>query len=294
MSKKLQIGNITIGGNFPLVLIAGPCVIESEKVCREIAEDLVRITKELDIPFIFKASFDKANRSSIKSFRGVGMEKGLAILERIKKEFSVSVTSDIHCREQIESASKILDIIQIPALLSRQTDLIIEAASFNKPINIKKGQFLAPWDMEYCIQKVLSTGNHNIMLTERGTCFGYNNLITDMRALIIMARFGFPVIFDATHSVQLPGAKGGISGGQREFVSGLCRAAVAVGCDGLFIEIHKNPDSALSDGSNMIDFNQLKEIISIVKQIDGLVKNTHRIRGQKTEDREQKNLTSAF
>ncbi|MCM8791903.1 MAG: 3-deoxy-8-phosphooctulonate synthase [Candidatus Omnitrophica bacterium] len=267
MVRQIKIGKIKIGGKNPLVLIAGPCVIESERLCLETAKRIKEITYKLDIPFIFKSSFDKANRLSLESFRGPGLEKGLEILNKVKEKIDVLVLSDIHCVSQLSAAVKILDIIQIPAFLCRQTDLVVEAGRTGKVINIKKGQFLAPWDIFYIIKKVESTGNKNILITERGFSLGYNNLVTDFRSLKILQEFGYPVIYDATHSVQLPGGKGAVSGGQREFVSGLSRAAVAFGCDGLFLEVHPNPGTALCDGPNMIDLKELHRLLKKIKVI---------------------------
>ncbi len=267
MVREIKIGNIKIGDGLPLVLIAGPCVIESAKACLEMAKRLKGITESLKVPFIFKSSFDKANRMSLDSFRGPGIEKGLEVLQKVKDKLRLPVLSDVHCKKDIESASGVLDIIQIPAFLCRQTDIVLAAAKSGKAINIKKGQFLAPWDMLPIIRKIESTGNKRILLTERGVSFGYNNLVSDFRALAIMRDFGYPVIYDATHSIQLPGGKGNCSGGQRQFVEGLSRAAVAFGCDGLFLEVHTNPDKALCDGPNMIDLKQLKSLLIQVKNI---------------------------
>jgi 2-dehydro-3-deoxyphosphooctonate aldolase (KDO 8-P synthase) len=266
--RTVKVGNLKIGAGYPVVLIAGPCVIESEKICLETGRQIKQITKKLGIPYIFKSSFDKANRLSGSSFRGPGLKNGLAILAKVKKELDLPVLSDIHCSRQITEASRVLDIIQIPAFLCRQTDIVLAASKSGKVINIKKGQFLAPWDMEPIIKKVESTGNRNIIITERGVSFGYNNLVTDFRALAIIRSLGYPVIYDATHSVQLPGAKGGSSGGEREFVAGLSRSAVAFGCDGLFLEVHPEPDKAPCDGPNMIDLGQLERLLSEVKKIE--------------------------
>ncbi|MCX5714335.1 MAG: 3-deoxy-8-phosphooctulonate synthase [Candidatus Omnitrophica bacterium] len=273
MVREIKIGNIKIGNGSPLVLIAGPCVIESEKSCLEMAKRLKDLTGSLNIPFIFKSSFDKANRMSLDSFRGPGIEKGLEILQKIKDRLHLPILSDVHCKKDIDYASYVLDVIQIPALLCRQTDIVLAAAKSGKVINIKKGQFLAPWDMLPIIKKVESTGNKNILLTERGVSFGYNNLVSDLRALAIMRDFGYPVIYDATHSIQLPGGRGSCSGGQRQFVEGLSRAAVAFGCDGLFLEVHVNPDKALCDGPNMIDLKQLKSLLIQAKNIRQALKN---------------------
>jgi 2-dehydro-3-deoxyphosphooctonate aldolase (KDO 8-P synthase) len=266
--QQVKINNIKIGDNSPLVLIAGPCVIESENNCMETAKWLKEITHKLGIPFIFKSSFDKANRLSIDSYRGPGLKKGLEILYKVKQKLNVPILSDIHCQKEIDEAKKVLDIIQIPAFLCRQTDIVIAAAKTGKIVNIKKGQFLAPWDILPIIKKVESTGNKSILITERGVCFGYNNLVSDFRSLSIMRAFGYPVIYDATHSIQLPGGKGGSSGGQREFVAGLSRAAVAFGCDGLFLEVHANPDKALCDGPNMISLKELEKLLIQIKKIE--------------------------
>src|SRR5512137_17217 len=250
--KKISVGDIKVGGGEPFVLIAGPCVIESEKLARRVAASLKELTAELGIPFIFKSSYDKANRTSVRSFRGPGLDKGLKILKGIRDEFGVPVLSDVHRFEEIEKASEVLDVAQIPAFLCRQTDFVLELARHARVVNIKKGQFLAPWDVENVVQKVRSTGNRNILITERGASFGYNNLVSDLRSIPILRRLGFPVVFDATHSVQLPGGGGDRSAGQREFAPVLARAAVAAGANGVFVETHPKPDAALSDGPNMI------------------------------------------
>jgi len=269
--KKIKVKDITIGAE-ELVIIAGPCVIETEEGTLEHARRLKDITGRLDIPFIFKSSYDKANRSSVDSYRGPGLEKGLEILKVVKKELDLPVISDIHSLREIEPAAQVLDIIQVPAFLSRQTDFILEAAKTGKVINVKKGQFLAPWDVKNIIDKIVSVGNENIIITERGTCFGYNNLVSDMRSLAVMAEFGYPVIYDATHSVQLPGGAGKASDGQRHFVKGLSRSAVAMGCNGLFLEVHIDPDSAPCDGPNMIALDNLEELLIQVKKINNVVK----------------------
>jgi 2-dehydro-3-deoxyphosphooctonate aldolase (KDO 8-P synthase) len=266
--KEVKVGSIKIGGSNPLVLIAGPCVIESEQLCLQTAAKIKEICAKLAIPYIFKSSFDKANRLSIDAFRGPGLKKGLGILQKVKARLKVPVLSDIHCQKEITEAKDILDIIQIPAFLCRQTDIVVAAAKTGKVINIKKGQFLAPWDILPIIKKIESTGNKQILLTERGVSFGYNNLVSDLRALKIMRDFGYPVIYDATHSVQLPGGKGVCSGGQREFVPGLARAAAAFGCDGLFLEVHPNPDNAPCDGPNMIDLKELEKVLKQTKRIE--------------------------
>jgi 2-dehydro-3-deoxyphosphooctonate aldolase (KDO 8-P synthase) len=263
---------VRIGGKRPLVLVAGPCVMEDEKSTLRCAERLMTITNGVSIPLIFKASYDKANRTSVTSYRGPGLKEGLRILARVKEELGVPVLSDIHSIEQVEPAAQVLDVIQIPAFLCRQTDLLVAAAASGRVLNIKKGQFLAPWDMENVVDKALSTGNDRIILTERGVSFGYNNLVSDMRSLPIMRRLGYPVIFDATHSVQLPGGQGGSSGGQREFVEYLARAAVATGIDGVFMEVHDDPDKALCDGPNSIKLDDLPGLLKKLKAIDAIVK----------------------
>jgi len=272
LTRELKIGNIVIGGNNPLVFIAGPCVIENEDVTLKAAVRLKEISDHHKIPIIFKSSYDKANRSSVKSFRGPGIKNGLQILSRIKSETGLSILSDVHSVEETGPASEVLDIIQIPAFLSRQTDIIVAAARTGKPVNIKKGQFLSPADMRNTIEKVLSTGNENIMITERGVSFGYNNLVVDMRSIPIMQGFGYPVIYDATHSVQLPGGQGSCSGGQREFIDPLSRAAVAAGCDAVFMEVHENPESAMCDGPNMLSLDSFPALAMKLIAINKLVK----------------------
>lgn len=266
--KQVIIKNIVMGNKKPCVLIAGPCVIESEGQCLEAAKRIKDIAEKLKIPYIFKSSYDKANRLSLDSFRGPGIKKGLEVLQKVKDKVKVPVLSDIHCQNEIAQAGKVLDVIQIPALLCRQTDILVAAAKTGKVINIKKGQFLAPWDIAPIIRKVESTGNTSIFITERGFCFGYNNLVSDLRSLAVLRQTGYPVVYDATHSVQLPGGKGSSSGGQREFVAGLARAAVAFGCDGLFLEVHADPDKALCDGPNMISIKVLAELLTQIKRIE--------------------------
>lgn len=273
MTRKIKVGEIEIGGNLPFVLIAGPCVLEREEEALEIAGKIKEITRTLEIPFIFKSSYDKANRSSHLSYRGPGIERGLKILERIKKEIKVPVLSDIHRVEEIKPASQVLDIIQIPAFLCRQTDLIQEAGCTKKPVNVKKGQFLSPQEMKNVIQKIEAVGNQNILLTERGTFFGYNNLVVDMRSLVIMRKYGYPVVFDTTHSVQTPGGEGKVSGGEPEFIFPLARGAVAVGIDALFIEVHPEPERALSDAKSMFRLSKLPQILTFLKELDRMVKN---------------------
>lgn len=270
--KKVKIGNLTVGGGKGLFLLAGPCVIEDPERTLMIGRRTKEICDRLGIPYIFKASFDKANRSSYSSFRGPGLEEGLKILAHIKKELQVPVVSDIHSVEQIEPAAEVLDVLQIPAFLCRQTDLVYGAAKTGKCVNVKKGQFMAPKDMINILKKMEEAGNENLMLTERGASFGYNNLVVDMRSFPIMRDFGYPVIFDATHSVQLPGGAGTKSSGQREFVPFLSRAAVGAGVDGLFMEVHDNPEEALSDGPNMVCLDDLEAILRDLKAIDTIVK----------------------
>ena len=272
VTQPISIGPFNIGGNSPLVLIAGPCVIESEKIVRQIAEKLKRITEDLRVPFIFKASYDKANRSSIKSFRGPGLKKGLKILQKIKTDLNIPILSDVHKEEEVLPASEVLDILQIPAFLCRQTDLLTKAALTEKPINIKKGQFMAPWDMKNVVNKLEESGNKNILLTERGVTFGYNNLVVDMRSLVLMRDYGYPVVFDSTHSLQQPGGKGTMSGGQREMIPDLARGAVAVGCDALFMETHPDPDQALSDGPNMLKLDLLPVLLEQLVTLDQIVR----------------------
>jgi len=272
VTREINIHGIKIGGNNPLVLIAGPCVIESEQSTLETAARLKTITSELSIPLIFKSSYDKANRSSLKSFRGPGLRQGLKILNRVARELDLPVLSDVHRFEDIGPASEVLDVLQIPAFLCRQTDFILDVARTGRVVNIKKGQFLAPWDIKNAAEKAASTGNDKIIITERGVSFGYNNLVADMRSLPIMREFGYPVVFDATHSVQLPGAGGTTSSGNREFVPHLTRAAVAVGVDALFMEIHACPDKALCDGPNMLSLDELSGLLKQVIKIDRIIR----------------------
>ncbi len=272
VSNQVKIGDLTVGGNGPLFLISGPCVIENKELTLKVARFLKGLAQRVKIPIIFKSSYDKANRTSIESFRGPGLDEGLEILKEVKNNMGLPILSDIHQVSEIRKAAEILDIIQIPAFLSRQTDLILEAARTRLPINIKKGQFLSPWDIEQVVLKAVSGGNSSILLTERGTSFGYNNLIVDMRSLSVMKNFGYPVVFDATHGVQLPGGRGKSSGGQRQFVAPLARAAVAAGADGVFLEIHPDPDSALSDGPNSLPFEQVEPLLNILKKIHWMVR----------------------
>ncbi|MBI3247197.1 MAG: 3-deoxy-8-phosphooctulonate synthase [Deltaproteobacteria bacterium] len=270
--EAIAIGAVRCGGGLPLVLIAGPCVIESRDSALRHAEALRQLTERLRVPFIYKSSYDKANRTSGTSFRGLGMHEGLAILAEVRREVGVPVLTDVHAPEEAALAAEAVDVLQIPAFLCRQTDLLLAAGHSGKVVNIKKGQFLAPWDMEHAAEKVASTGNRRICLTERGYAFGYNNLVTDFRSLPIMARSGYPVIFDATHSVQLPGGQGGMSGGQREFIPPLARAAVAVGVDGLFMEVHEDPPRALSDSATVFPLEQLAALLQRLCALDALVK----------------------
>jgi len=271
-TREVHIGNITIGGKNPLALIAGPCVIETEDITLRIAEKLTEYSKKSNIPFIFKSSYDKANRTSVNSYRGPGIDEGLRILQKVKEKFEVLILSDIHSVNEIEKAADVLDVIQIPAFLCRQTDIIVAASITGKPVNIKKGQFLAPSDIKNIIDKFTSTGNHNLLVTERGTSFGYNNLVADMRSIPIMQGFGFPVIYDATHSVQLPGGLGNSSGGQREFIEPLARAAVAAGCNAVFMEVHEDPDKALCDGPNMLNIESFFALAKKLTELNRLVK----------------------
>ena len=272
MIKKIKLNEFEIGGN-KLTILAGPCAIESKDILFKTADFLKELTSKLNINFIFKSSYDKANRSSINSYRGLGIEKGLSLLNEVKKEFNVPIVTDIHNPDEAKIAAEVADIIQIPAFLCRQTDLLVAAAKTNKIINIKKGQFLAPSQMKSIAKKVIESGNNKVTITDRGVTFGYNNLVSDMRAIPIIQEMGYPVIFDATHSVQLPGGCGESSGGERKFVPILAKSAVAAGVNGLFFEVHPEPDSALCDGPNMIDFNQAKEIFTICNDIFNLVNN---------------------
>ena len=270
--REVKVGEVRIGRGQPFVLIAGPCVIESEELTFRTAESLKELSVELGMPLIFKSSFDKANRSSLSSFRGPGMKKGLKVLGDVKKRFSLPITSDVHAVDQVEPAAEILDLLQIPALLCRQTDLISAASKTGKPVNVKKGQFLSPWEVKNITEKFVSTGNFNLLITERGSSFGYHNLVVDVRGFPVIRSLGTPVIFDVTHSLQLPGGEGSHSGGQREFAAPLMRAAVGAGVDGLFMEVHPEPDRALCDGPNMIALSELKELLKQAKAIHELVR----------------------
>ena len=273
INHKVKCANFEIANNNPFTLIAGPCQLESEKHALDVSHELKKITSELGINLIYKTSFDKANRTSLKGKRGIGLEKSFTIFDKIRKEVKVPVLTDVHTAEQCAVVANHVDVLQIPAFLCRQTDLLIAAAKTGKIINVKKGQFLAPWDMANVIKKLEESGNKNILLTERGASFGYNTLVSDMRALPIMAKLGYPVVFDATHSVQQPGGMGEKSGGQREFVPYLSRAAIAVGVGAVFMETHEDPDNAPSDGPNMVPLDQIKSLLKQLVSIDTLIKN---------------------
>jgi 2-dehydro-3-deoxyphosphooctonate aldolase (KDO 8-P synthase) len=271
-SKLIKIGAVEVGAGRPLAVIAGPCVIESRDSALEHAARLKEAAERVGVPFIFKSSYDKANRSSVTSYRGPGLAKGLEILAEVKNKVGVAILSDVHEKEQVGPAKEVIDILQIPAFLCRQTDFVIAVAESGKVVNVKKGQFLAPWDMGNIAQKILSTGNDQILLTERGVSFGYNNLVSDMRSLVVMGELGYPVVFDATHSLQLPGGLGHASGGERKFIAHLARAGVAVGVDALFMEVHEDPDRALSDGPNSLPLAEFEALLRVVKEIDGIAK----------------------
>jgi 2-dehydro-3-deoxyphosphooctonate aldolase (KDO 8-P synthase) len=272
-TRAVRIGSVTIGGGAPLALIGGPCAIENEKHALMMAERLQRVTADARVPFIYKSSYDKANRSSIHSYRGPGLTEGLRILQKVKDATGLAVLSDVHAVSEVAPAAQVLDVLQIPAFLCRQTDLIVACATSGRPVNVKKGQFVAPRDMVNVVEKVRASGSEDLLLTERGTTFGYNNLIVDFRGLPIMRAFGYPVIFDATHSVQLPGGQGDRSGGERQYVQALARASVAVGVDGLFMEIHEDPDRTLedgrplSDGPNMLRLDDLPRLLDEIRAI---------------------------
>jgi 2-dehydro-3-deoxyphosphooctonate aldolase (KDO 8-P synthase) len=264
-------GNFAVGGNNPPLIIAGPCVIEDEDITRRTAEGLREICRSVGLPFIFKCSFDKANRTSVTSYRGPGLRAGIELLAGIRAELGIPVITDIHSIEQIEPVGDAFDMIQIPAFLCRQTDLLVAASKTGKPVNVKKGQFLAPWDVRNIIDKFISAGNEKLMLTERGTSFGYNNLVVDFRSFPIMRSYGYPVIFDVTHSLQLPGGQGGCSGGQSEYALHLARAAAAAGVDGFFMEVHPDPSKALCDGPNMIRLDETEKLLLEIKKISDIV-----------------------
>ena len=272
-TRAVRIGSVTIGGGAPLAVIGGPCAIESEKHALMVAERLQRLTADAGVPFIYKSSYDKANRSSIHAYRGPGLTEGLRILKKVKEETGLAVLSDVHAVSEVEPAAQVLDVLQVPAFLCRQTDLIVACARSGRPVNVKKGQFVAPRDMINLVEKVRASGTEDLVLTERGTSFGYNNLVVDFRGLPIMRAFGYPVVFDATHSVQLPGGQGDRSGGERQYVQALARAAVAVGVDALFMEMHEDPDRTmedgrpLSDGPNMLKLDDLPRLLDEVRAI---------------------------
>lgn len=269
----INLSNLRLGRGQPLFLIAGPCVIESEQHATMLARRLRDAARALRIPFIFKASFDKANRTSLKSFRGPGLKRGLGILARIKKKLGVAILTDVHEVSQVAAAAEVCDVIQIPAFLSRQTDLLVEAGRSGAAVNIKKGQFLSPWDVRHAVEKIASTGNHRILITERGTSFGYNNLIVDVRGLAVMRELGYPVVLDVTHSLQLPGGEGTRSGGQPQFIETLARAGVAAGADGVFMEVHENPKRALSDGANALYLARFKPLARRLRDLGRFVRH---------------------
>ena len=271
-SHEISLGSLRLGAGNPLFVIAGPCVIESEAHAKKMAECVSRIAADAGVPYIFKASYDKANRSSVKAFRGPGLAEGLRILGKIKSELHVPILTDIHEASQAAPAAEVADILQIPAFLARQTDLLIAAAKTGRIINIKKAQFLSPWDMGNVAEKVASSGNRSIILTERGASFGYNNLVVDMRTFPVLRKFGYPVVYDVTHSVQLPGGQGHASGGQPEFIETLARAGVAAGVDGVFLETHENPAAALSDGANALPLSELGQLLGRLKELSALVR----------------------
>ncbi|MFQ5916207.1 MAG: 3-deoxy-8-phosphooctulonate synthase [Candidatus Binatia bacterium] len=271
--RTVRVGGFEIGAGKSLALIAGPCVIEGREAALRHASLLREMTDRVGIPYIYKSSYDKANRSSLESYRGPGIERGLEILAEVKEKIGVPLLTDVHEKEQVSLVQGVVDVLQIPAFLCRQTDFVLAVAQSGKVINVKKGQFLAPWDMRNVIEKIVSTGNEQVMVTERGVSFGYNYLVSDMRSLVVMREFGHPVVFDATHSLQLPGGLGKASGGERQFIGALARAGVAVGIDAIFMEVHEDPDRALSDGPNSISLNELEGLLRRLKEIDGIVKD---------------------
>jgi 2-dehydro-3-deoxyphosphooctonate aldolase (KDO 8-P synthase) len=273
-ARTVAVGPLRIGGGRPLVFIGGPCVIESRDDALRHASALRVITERVGVPLVYKSSFDKANRTSGDSYRGPGLHEGLEILAAVKREVGVPVITDLHEASQVRPVAQVADVLQTPAFLCRQTDFLVAVAQAGKPVNVKKGQFLAPWDMGPVLEKLASTGNQDLLVTERGVSFGYNNLVADMRSLAVMAEFGYPVVYDAGHSVQLPGGQGSVSGGQRQFIAPLARAAVAVGVDALFLEVHEDPDRALSDGANSYRLDALEALLRELKQIDALTKES--------------------
>ncbi len=271
--KSVKINGLELGAGKPLALIAGPCVIEGRESAIRHASLLKEVTDRVGVPFIYKSSYDKANRTSLESYRGPGIEKGLEILAEVKEKVGVPVLTDVHEKEQVRLVKKVADILQIPAFLCRQTDFVMEVARSGKAVNVKKGQFLAPWDLQNVVDKIVSTGNENVIVTERGVSFGYNNLVADMRSLAVLRDLGYPVVFDATHSLQLPGGIGKASGGQRQFISSLAQAGVAVGIDAVFMEVHEDPERALSDGPNSLPLKELEGLLRRLKKIDTVVKD---------------------
>jgi 2-dehydro-3-deoxyphosphooctonate aldolase (KDO 8-P synthase) len=271
-TREISLGSLHLGGGNPLFLIAGPCVIESEAHARMMAERVAKISIDAGVPYIFKASYDKANRSSVKAFRGPGLGEGLRILGKIKSDLKLPILTDIHDVEQAAPAAEVADILQIPAFLARQTDLLLAAAKTGRIVNVKKAQFLSPWDMGNVVEKIAASGNDKIILTERGASFGYNNLVVDMRSFPVLKKFGYPVVYDVTHSVQLPGGQGHASGGQPEFIEPLARAGVAAGVDGIFLETHDHPAAALSDGLNALPLERLPQLLARLKQLSSLVR----------------------
>lgn len=267
MVRPVKLGKVIFGDAHSFVLIAGPCAIEGEAVTLRHAEKIAKIASRLKIPYIFKSSYDKANRSSVRSYRGPGLKKGLAVLARVKKEFGLPILSDVHCREEVGPAAEVLDIIQIPAFLSRQTDLVTAVAKTGRIVNVKKGQFISPWEVRHILHKIEAAGNRRILITERGYVFGYQNLVNDFRAVPIIRDFGYPLVFDATHSVQLPGAGGEATAGAPEFIPTLARCAIAAGADGLFMEVHEHPARALSDGTNMLALKRLEKLLEVLVKI---------------------------
>ena len=271
-TQEIVLGSLRLGGGNPLFLIAGPCVIESEAHARKIAEQVARLAADAGVPYIFKASYDKANRSSVKSFRGPGLKEGLRVLGKIKNDLKLPILTDIHEASHAEPAAQVCDVLQIPAFLSRQTDLLTAAAKTGRIVNVKKAQFLSPWDMTNVVEKISAAGNDKIIITERGASFGYQNLVVDMRSFPVLQKLGYPVVFDVTHSVQLPGGQGHASGGQPEFIEPLARAGVATGVDGIFLEIHDNPAAALSDGANALPLSELAGLLTRLKELSTLVR----------------------
>jgi len=272
ITQIVKVGPLQIGGGSPLVVIAGPCVIESREAALRHAGALKEKADRAGVPYIFKSSYDKANRSSVDSFRGPGLVKGLEILAEVKAKIGVPILTDVHEINQVAAVKEVADVLQIPAFLCRQTDFVLAVGNSGRVVNVKKGQFLAPWDMRNVLDKILATGNRQILLTERGASFGYNNLVSDMRALVVMREFGYPVVFDATHSLQLPGGLGNASAGERKYIPALARAGVAAGVDALFMEVHEDPDQALSDGPNSLKLEDFEGLLTVVKQLDSLVK----------------------